>query len=375
MRPERDDLSMGHYGAARCLAARCWRLASRLAVANSNPSASISNSEPRAASKPRRRAAGSEPRAARHWHQNLPPPTGFGIGTPGAGRARGVKSLENTTGFGRDPPGWGNQNGSGVHYRTVGACVVPGTDPDTLGLPRAAALTAVATVTDARRRRHRQRRAASRASSNWSRRSTRRFLPAPPSRRVTRPSPQASEINNVVVFVKDAPRNFTLPTMTRARCGRRVKTSFRGGRDHARIVRRVPERGSVLPQRLFAVARRNVRSRALPSRRQPLAHVHQAGARQGLLPPALADEREHHGLRSRALRDSRTRRALRARPMCRPASSRLSAWHERIGESAKQIVVEAGPHGDGSIRAAGGDAVMARGAPATIRRPRRRSRR
>ena len=34
-----------------------------------------------------------------------------------------------------------------------------------------------------------------------------------PSRRVTRPSPKASEINNVVVFVKDGPRSFTLQTM------------------------------------------------------------------------------------------------------------------------------------------------------------------
>ena len=140
-----------------------------------------------------------------------------------------------------------------------------------------------------------------------------------PTRRVTRLAARASEISNVVVFVKDGPRAGRPGAGARADgpAGRSVRAAPRG--HPARIDGGVSQQRSVLPQRLLAVARRDLRSRTVSARREPLARLHPARTREGLLPPALAHEREHHGVRSPALRRARRRRAASCSAMFRPA--------------------------------------------------------
>ena len=190
--------------------------------------------------------------------------------------------------------------------------------------------------------RQRRRRAASKARSAG--RAARRAdsFGAYPSRRVSSPSATRLRNRQRRRLLKDAPRSRDASRRYGRRCGRRMKGSCPASWRHARIDGRVPERRSVLPQRLLAVARRDVRPRALPPRREPRAHVQPPGTRQSLLPPALADEREHHGVRPPALRHPRDATAHFALADVPAGEYRLSAWHERIGESAKSIVVEAG---------------------------------
>ena len=162
-----------------------------------------------------------------------------------------------------------------------------------------------------------------------------------PSRRVTRPSPKASEINNVVVFVKDAPRNFTLPTM---------KAEMRQeGEDFVPRLVAITRGSSVeFPNadpffhNVFSLSRGatfdlgryprgDSRSRTFtkPGLVKVYCHLHSQ-----MSASIMIFDHEHFVIPGR---DGHF-----ALPDVPAGEFRLSAWHERIGESAKQIVVEAG---------------------------------
>ena len=75
-----------------------------------------------------------------------------------------------------------------------------------------------------------------------------------PTRRVNRPVQHSAEISNVIVFIKDAPRLQNL-SLVRARMVQADETFTPARRrDYPRLDGRVPERRSVLPQRVLAVA-------------------------------------------------------------------------------------------------------------------------
>jgi plastocyanin len=162
-----------------------------------------------------------------------------------------------------------------------------------------------------------------------------------PSRRVTRPPHRASEIGNVVVFVKDAPRAATL-SATRAEMRQE---------DEAFVPRLVAlTRGSTVEfpnadpyfHNVFSLSRGATfdlgrfprgesRSRIFsrPGLIKVYCHLHSQMSASIMVfdhPHFAVPEVDGHF----AIADV-------------PAGEyRLSAWHERIGESAKSIVVEAG---------------------------------
>ena len=119
-----------------------------------------------------------------------------------------------------------------------------------------------------------------------------------PSRQVSPQPHRASEIGNVVVYLKDAPRATT--PAGRAQCAR-----TKGSCTTVAVTRgstSVPERGSVSSQRLRC--REAAFDSALPG-----AGRSRTFGQPGLVKVychLLADEREHHGVRPPAFRDSRT---------------------------------------------------------------------
>ena len=84
------------------------------------------------------------------------------------------------------------------------------------------------------------------------------------------------------------------------------------------------------------------RSRALQTWRHPLARVHPARTREGLLPRPLADEREHPRSRQHLFHEAAVRRHVRHWRTSLPGSYRLSAWQERLGETRVSIHVQPG---------------------------------
>ena len=97
---------------------------------------------------------------------------------------------------------------------------------------------------------------------------------------------------------------------------------------------RVPERGSVLPQRVLAVARRRVQSRALSvgsSRSQRSTARH----RQGVLRDPLAHERGDSRLRSRLVHGARRGRQIRDRRRAPPAITR--SWRGTSASASAAI--------------------------------------
>ena len=135
------------------------------------------------------------------------------------------------------------------------------------------------------------------------------------------PAPhRASEIGNVVIFVKDARARRDAADRRARRCGRRMKRSSRASspsRADRRWSFRTPIRTSTTSSRSPA-ARRST-SGAFPAARAA-RDLHAPGTGQGLLPPALADEREHHGVRPPALRRPRSRRRTSRSATCRRAA-------------------------------------------------------
>jgi plastocyanin len=162
-----------------------------------------------------------------------------------------------------------------------------------------------------------------------------------PSRRVSRPAPRLSEINNVVVFVKDAPRAAAL-SPTRAQMVQQDESFM------PRVVA-IP-RGSTVDfpnsdpyfHNVFSLSRGATfdlgrfprgesRSRAFPNPGLVKVYCH---FHSHMSASIMVFDHPHftipNGEGAFVLADV-------------PAGSyRLSAWHERIGESAKAIVVEAG---------------------------------
>jgi plastocyanin len=162
-----------------------------------------------------------------------------------------------------------------------------------------------------------------------------------PSRRVSKPPVKASEINNVVVFVKDAPRETTMPPM-------RTEMRQEGEDFVPRLV--AITRGSSVEfpnadpffHNVFSLSRGATfdlgrfprgesRSRTFtkPGLVKVYCHLHSQMSASIMV--------FDHGHFTIPERDGRFE--LSGVP---PGEHRLSAWHERIGESAKQIVVEAG---------------------------------
>jgi plastocyanin len=158
---------------------------------------------------------------------------------------------------------------------------------------------------------------------------------------VTRPSPKASEINNVVVFVKDAPRHGTVQTM---------KAEMRQeGEDFVPRLVAITRGSSVeFPNadpffhNVFSLSRGatfdlgryprgDSRSRTFtkPGLVKVYCHLHSQ-----MSASIIIFDHEHFAIPGR---DGHF-----ALPDVPAGEFRLSAWHERIGESAKQIVVEAG---------------------------------
>jgi plastocyanin len=162
-----------------------------------------------------------------------------------------------------------------------------------------------------------------------------------PSRRVSKAPVKASEINNVVVFVKDAPRDTTLPPM-------RTEMRQEGEDFVPRLV--AITRGSSVEfpnadpffHNVFSLSRGAAfdlgrfprgesRSRTFtrPGLVKVYCHLHSQMSASIMV--------FDHGHFTIPERDGRF-----ALPDVPAGEYRLSAWHERIGESAKQIVVEAG---------------------------------
>ena len=162
-----------------------------------------------------------------------------------------------------------------------------------------------------------------------------------PSRRVSRPQPKASEIGNVVVFVKDAPHAVTLPT-TRAQMRQE---------DEGFVPRLVAiTRGSTVDfpnadpffHNVFSLSRGATfdlgrfprgESRSRPFTRPGLVKVY-CHLHSQMSASIMVFDHSHF-----AIPEADGHFALPDIPV---GEHRLSAWHERIGESAKQIVVEAG---------------------------------
>ena len=162
-----------------------------------------------------------------------------------------------------------------------------------------------------------------------------------PSRRVNPKTPEAPEIGNVVVFVKDAPTEQEL-TATRASITQR---------DESFVPRVIAiTRGSSVEFPNFDPYFHNVYSlsRALTF---DLGRFRKGEKRERVFPRAGVVKVYCHIHSEMAATIMVFDHRLYATPVSSgsfaidgvpPGTYQLSAWHERIGESAKQIVVEAG---------------------------------
>ena len=162
-----------------------------------------------------------------------------------------------------------------------------------------------------------------------------------PSRRVSRPSPKASEIGNVVVFVKDAPRSATLAPM-RAQMRQedeafvpRLIAITRGS--SVEFPNADPffhnvfslSRGATFDLGRFPRGESRSRTFTKPGLVKVYCHLHSQMSASIMV--------FDHGHFATPEADGHF-----TLPDVPAGEYRLSAWHERIGESAKQIVVEAG---------------------------------
>ena len=160
-------------------------------------------------------------------------------------------------------------------------------------------------------------------------------------RRAVGPRPKAQpELRNVVIFFSDLPATKAGADAGVDRAEGRAVRAARGRR-HGGIERRVPERGSVLSQRVLAVARRRVQPGPLSVGREPLEDVHAARHRQGVLRDPLAHERGDPRVRSRGSR-CRSRTGTFTIDNVPPGDHTLVAWHERIGERRDRVTIRAG---------------------------------
>jgi plastocyanin len=167
-----------------------------------------------------------------------------------------------------------------------------------------------------------------------------------PSRRVSRQLHTASEIRNVVVFVKDAPRSTMLPTM-------KAEMRQEGEGFVPRLV--AITRGSSVefpnadpffhnvfslsPRATFDLGRfprGESRSRTFtkPGLVKVYCHLHSQ-----MSASIMVFDHTLFAIPEPSSAEPEGRFVLADVPA---GEHRVSAWHERIGESAKQIVVEAG---------------------------------
>jgi plastocyanin len=162
-----------------------------------------------------------------------------------------------------------------------------------------------------------------------------------PTRRVSRPAPRSSEISNVVVFVKDGPRGGALPPV-RARMVQQDESfvprlvaiprgstvEFPNGDPYFHNVFSL-SRGATFDLGRFPRGTSRARTFAQAGLVKVYCHLHSHMSASIMVfdhPHFVIPEADG----SFVLADI-------------PAGNyRLSAWHERIGESAKDIVVEAG---------------------------------
>ena len=163
-----------------------------------------------------------------------------------------------------------------------------------------------------------------------------------PSRRVSRPQPKASEIANVIVFLKDPPRRAEPAPMHATITQKDEAFVPARRRDHPRLDHRLSELRSVLPQRLLAVARRQLRSRPLSEGRIERPPVPERGPGQGLLPHPLAHDGEHHGLRPPVFPHSRPPTAPSPWTTCRRGATRSARGTSGSARARAPIKVEAG---------------------------------
>jgi plastocyanin len=163
-----------------------------------------------------------------------------------------------------------------------------------------------------------------------------------PSRRVTRSTVKASEINNVVVFVKDAPRDASL-TPVRAAMRQegedfvpRLVAITRGS--SVEFPNADPffhnvfslSRGATFDLGRFPRGETRSRTFTKPGLVKVYCHLHSQ-----MSASIMVFDHGHFAIPEA----TEGRFVLSDVPA---GERRLSAWHERIGESAKQIVVEAG---------------------------------
>ena len=133
-----------------------------------------------------------------------------------------------------------------------------------------------------------------------------------PSRRVSKPQPKASEISNVIVFLKDAPHRGEPVTMS-------VTIAQK---DEAFVPRVVAiTRGSTIDfpnsdpffHNVFSLSRgANFDLGRYPRGESKSRRVPERGAGEGLLSHPLAYDGEHHGVRPPLLPDSLSRRHFHA---------------------------------------------------------------
>ena len=162
-----------------------------------------------------------------------------------------------------------------------------------------------------------------------------------PSRRVTKPAPRASEIGNVIVFVKDAPRAATMAAS-------RVEMTQQ---DEAFVPRVLAiTRGSTVEfpnadpffHNVFSLSRaaafdlgryprgdRRSRTFTVPGLVKVYCHLH-----SHMTASIMVFDHQHF---TSPAPDGRF--VLSDVPV---GEYRLSAWHERIGESSKQVTIEPG---------------------------------
>src|SRR6185436_3887717 len=130
------------------------------------------------------------------------------------------------------------------------------------------------------------------------------------------------------------PRRADAPARRAAPAERDVRAAR--ARDHEGIHRRLPQRRSVLPQRLLAVVGGRVQPRALSARTEPALEVLEERSRESVLRHPFAHERVDSRARPSLLRSAGRRRQLRdqerpRRPVhdCRLARARRRTQRER----------------------------------------------